>query len=184
MRGRWLIAAVLCCSLAAVGCGGDDSSKAKDDNKASGDTTTTAAGGTGGEDSSTTLPPPETVPDDDFTKVVEDINARVEAAGADPCKVLEAFGSSAPTPANAAQTEQAVNVIAQVLVKLADSSPPEAAAAAETVRTTAKSLPEQAASVGFDPEKVNTLPGLSSPEFGAAIGTIQTAAKCGAPTGG
>lgn len=174
MRARCVVVLVACSGFALMGCGGNDkattaSTVPKGSTKVA-ETTETTVGST---------LPQVTVVDDEFAKVIQSIDDQINAAGNDPCKVLAAFSGTVPTPANPDQTKQAIDVVARMFTRLADAAPPQAAAAAETVRATAAQLPEQAAAVGFDPTKVNQLPGLATQEFGSAIAQIQQTANCG-----
>lgn len=187
MRGPLaLVLAVALCVVGVGACAGSDdatSATGKGDSKASAGSETTADPGAttspnGDPEPTTAVTTPTTVSDDEFEERADSLNASIDKAGDDPCKILGVLEDQTPAPVTPAQTEDAIGVFVNLFSKLAAAAPPSVADSAAVVRNLVEKLPASAKAVGYDPEKVSSLPELSSPEIATAIGAIRDAAKC------
>lgn len=136
---------------------------------------------------STTVPTPTTVTDKEFDQKAATSEALIKDAGTDPCKLVQSFSqaSNLPLPANPAQTERGVKVVAQLFRAATATNPPPAAADAAVLNKAADDLLAEGAAKGWDPKWLTTSPGptaIADPKVAAAFQNYQTAvAKTCAP---
>ncbi|MHB1139668.1 MAG: hypothetical protein ACYC2O_11990 [Microthrixaceae bacterium] len=187
MTKRLLVGALLLATLGllAGACGGSDD-KADETTTTKKDTTTTEAGDDASDPDDTTEE--EQVGDDEFDAQVGEVAATVESANGDVCvlmSVLTEGTTDLPNPSTPAQVKTATAFVAQVLNAIADSSPPENAAQAETIRSTATQVEADAADHDYDPEWFNSsdYDPLSSEESMAALTTFYEVATTNCATG-
>ena len=120
-----LVALLTVFTLFAGACSSDD--KADDSKK----TTTTEKSGKDGKDSESKTT--STMSNGDFTAGIKKIQADLDAAGDDPCKVIAAFqsvGSAMGAPSNTDQRRQVTELAVVFYNKVADVAPKELAAEA------------------------------------------------------
>lgn len=171
--------AALLLALATACSSGDDTASEKDSPKK---TTTTEA--------TTTTATPGTVSDEKFDAAVAPIEAKVEEASGDVCEVVKVFSetSGLPTPANAAQTERGVQLVAALFRAAAAAPPAGAEADAPVLQRAADELLAEGKSKNWDPAWLTSAPGpsvLSNSEVQAAFSNYQSKAsqQCGSAAG-
>lgn len=157
MRTRHLLAGVLAAValLTATACGnGTDVAKTSSTTAKKSESSSTTSGST----------PPTTAADDSSTETstaqrsfrdsIDGLNSDLDAAKGDLCKLFALFDatSTVEDPSDAAETEQAVAYVVRLLNAVADATPADLAAEAESIRTTAKNVADQAKASGYDPE--------------------------------
>lgn len=161
MRTRHLLAGVLAAValLTATACGNDtDVAKTSSTTAKKSESSSTTSGSTppttAADDSSTETSTETSTAQRSFRDSIDGLNSDLDAAKGDLCKLFALFDatSTVEDPSDAAETEQAVAYVVRLLNAVADATPADLAAEAESIRTTAKNVADQAKASGYDPE--------------------------------
>ena len=125
------------------------------------ESTTSASGGS-----------PTTIPKVAFDDGVAQVEAALDAAGDDPCKLLALLTESAAIqdPLTPEQAKVAVGVFVDVLTAIADAAPSKLSAEAQSIRTGVSQVQDEAEAAGYDPQALKDgLSAFDDPKFIAAM---------------
>lgn len=165
-----VIVSAFALTVSAVGCSDDTKSEAKQDA-----TTTTAAGSSdSGEDDGAAPDAPTTTVE--FDAAVAALEADLDAADGDFCKVaLAAQGISPGAPTDASQTKALYEGFARVLRDLADALPADSDVNPEVLRSAAEDVIRDGEAADYDPEELGSEapPSLMTEEVTAAMTGVQ-----------
>jgi hypothetical protein len=152
-----------------AGCGGKKDASA---------TTTTVKTST--TSSVTTEGPTTTLTDAEYAAFAARLQSDITAAGSDPCKVqvvLKELSSGSRAPATPQQLKVAVELVSQMLTKLADSAPASLATEAQAVREAGPRFAGAAQANGYSIDWFHSSAAQSAfgPSFFNSFGSIQAA---------
>ncbi len=182
-------------SIAVVlvgGCGTDAKKSTAKSTSAS--TTTTAAGpsATAGPATTTTtattttvspaatttrvtLPP---VDDNTFDGTINKVNAALDAAGTDTCKIIAALPNNFPSAGTVAQAKQQIALMSRLFAALGNSLPAEQKLDADALKAAATSVTDEATALKFDPKLIldgSRLTTFQGHPFGTAMKDVSEA---------
>jgi hypothetical protein len=105
--------------------------------------------------------------------------ARTQIGGAkgDVCALWAASQESLPSPSNAAQGKDAIELVTELLDEIADAAPAANAKEAATIRATADKVRAEGAEAHYSGKFLAGPQALKDPDFGAAMQTFQTMAS-------
>ena len=170
MSARRTLALLLACLAlpALVACSDDDGDGAK--------ATTSTAASDGKPTASTE--PPTTQPQVPFAEGVSQMNANLEAARGDVCKLVSALSAvNVANPSTPDEAREAVKVVVGYLDALADAAPDEAG----PLHKAADDFEAEAEAAGYEVSALAESKVMNSDEVGGAL--TKATQKCSSPAG-
>ena len=158
-RMRYTLGAV---TIAAMMVGGAACSGDKKDDAKKSDKTEQSGNSKDSSESTEASTPPSTVSDDEFNSAFGDIRKSIEAAGTDPCKLIEAFRTTPPTPANETQVKEVLDTYETLLGQMAQVIG-EDTDGGKALKAASGQMRDAAETAGFKPEF------LQGEEFGKVM---------------
>lgn len=193
MRTRHLVAGVLTAIalLTATACSNDSdvakpSSSTAKKSESSPTTGGSASTSAPDDDSSTETSTAQRA----FGDSIDQLNSDLDAAKGDLCKLFALFDStsSVEDPSDKAETELAVAYVVRLLNAVADAAPSSLAGEADAIRSTARSVEDQAKASGYDPEFLasDEFKAFDDASFNTAMQKVseEATANCAPPTTG
>jgi hypothetical protein len=176
-----LVALLSALALVVGACGDDDASDEKKP------TTTAEKDDASSEDDSDMTT--STMSPEEFDAAIAATRATLDAAGDDPCKVMEAFatmGQSIGAPTTTEQRKQTTEVALAFYRALADAAPESMSAEAETIRTTVDEIAAEGEEKDYSEEFLTEPDAIKNDTgFSEATGKIMTSIGAGcAPEAG